>query len=105
MTFRSGPHKAVSRAAERGGPRPAPRSGRKELPDYEKPLPKTGEARLWRTLTNGDRVEMILHGNYSRTGTIDERTPDGTTVWIILDHGMGRIAVIQGDPAALVPLE
>lgn len=52
-----------------------------------------------------DRVEVIHHGNYSRAGTIDERNHDGTTVWIILDHGVGRIAVTEGDPAALVLIE
>lgn len=104
MSFRSGSPNADKRTAERGRPGPTRRSVRKALPDYEKPLPKSGEARLWRMLNGGDRVEMILHGNYSRTGTIDERTSDGTTVWVILDHGMGRVAVTQGDPAALVPL-
>lgn len=103
MTLRSRSGRDDKPTAERGRPVSGPHS-RKKLPDYEKPLPKSGEARLWRTLNDGDRVEMILHGNYSRTGTIDERTPDGTTVWVILDHGMGRVAVTQGDPAALVPL-
>lgn len=80
------------------------RRARKDLPAYEKPLPKTGEARLWRTLNSGDRVAIILSGNHSRTGTIDERTTDGNTVWIILDHGVGRVAVTQGDQIALVPM-
>lgn len=86
--------------------KPGPTAGRprKDLPDYEKPLPKTGQARLWRTLNSGDRVAIILSETHSRTGTIDERTTDGTTVWINLDHGMDRIAVTQGDPIALVPL-
>jgi hypothetical protein len=26
-------------------------------------------------------------------------------VWIILDQGMGRIAVTEGDPVALVPVQ
>jgi hypothetical protein len=83
------------------GRRPAKR--RINVPDYEKPLVPTGEARLWRTLNSGDRVEVILHhGNYTRTGFIDERTVDGSTVWIILDHGMGGICIIQGDQSALV---
>lgn len=96
MTFRSRPLKAGSPAAKR-------RTG---LPDYEKPLLPTGEARLWRTLNSGDRVEVILHcGSYSRTGIVDERTPDGSTVWVILDHGMGRICITQGDRTALVLAE
>lgn len=74
----------------------------KGLADYEKPPLQTGEARLWRTLNSGDRVELI-HGNHSRSGTIDVRTQDGRTVWIFLDHGMGRISVTQGDEIALVP--
>ncbi|MGO4653107.1 hypothetical protein AB4068_15595 [Arthrobacter sp. 2RAF22] len=84
--------------------RPAVRA-HKPVPDYEKPLVKTGEARLWRTLNRGDRVEVIHNGNYSRTGIIDDRIPDGSTIWIILDQGLGRIAVTQGDPAALVLIE
>ncbi|MDP9904625.1 hypothetical protein [Arthrobacter bambusae] len=48
---------------------------------------------------------MIHNGNYSRVGTVDERTSDGATVWIILDHGLGRIAVTEGDRAALVLIE
>ena len=93
MTFRSRPLKAGGRPAKR----------LTNVPDYEKPLVPTGEARLWRTLNSGDRVEVILHrGNYTRAGVVDERTADGSTVWIILDHGMGRICVTQGDQAALV---
>jgi hypothetical protein len=98
MTFRSRPQKAAGR--------PVKLKRRTELPDYEKPLAKTGEARLWKTLHSGDRVEIILHhGNYTRTGIVDERTADGSTVWIILDHGMGRICVTQGDQSALVLAE
>jgi hypothetical protein len=79
---------------------------RAEVPEYEKPLVRTGEARLWKTLNSGDRVELITHqGNYSRTGTIDERTADGSTVWIILDNGLGRICITQGDQSALVLAE
>jgi hypothetical protein len=77
----------------------------KPIPDYEKPLVKTGEARLWRKLNNGDRVEVVHHEKYSKRGTIDARTCDGNTVWIILDQGMGRIAVTEGDPVALVPVQ
>lgn len=80
-------------------------TGRKPVPVYEKPLVKTGEARLWRTLSSGDRVKMILDGGYSRSGTVDERMRDGSTVWIILDHGMGRVSVSEGDQAALLLLE
>lgn len=36
--------------------------GGKSVPDYEKPLVKTGEARLWRALNGGDRVEVIHNG-------------------------------------------
>ena len=96
MTFCSRPLKAGGLSAKR----------RTDVPDYEKPLVRTGEARLWRTLNSGDRVEVILHrGNYSRTGVVDERTVDGGTVWIILDHGLGRICVTQGDRSALILAE
>lgn len=96
MTIRSRSLKAGGQSAKR----------RKEVPDYEKPLIPTGEARLWRTLNSGDRVEVVLHrGNYSRTGIIDERTADGRTVWVILDHGLGRMCVTQGDQSALILAE
>lgn len=74
------------------------------IPDYEKPLPKTGKAHLWPVLKSGDRVEIYFHENYSRTGVIDVLTLDGTTVWVILDSGMGRIALTKGDVAELVLL-
>lgn len=96
MTFRSRPLKAGGRPAKR----------RADVPDYEKPLVPTGEARLWKTLKSGDRVEVILHrGSYSRTGVVDERTMDGSTVWVILDHGLGRMCVTQGDQSALMLAE
>lgn len=77
---------------------------RKPIPDYEKPLVKTGEARRWRKLNSRDRVEVVNGEKYSKSGTIDARTCDGNTVWIILDQGMGRIAVTEGDPVALAPV-
>jgi hypothetical protein len=46
----------------------------KPIPDYEKPLVKTGEARLWRKLNSGDRVEVVHKETYSKRGTIDART-------------------------------
>ena len=78
---------------------------RKPVPVYEKPLVKTGEARLWRTLASGDRVNLVFDGGYNRSGTVDVRMRDGSTVWIILDQGMGRIAISEGDQAALLPLQ
>lgn len=77
----------------------------KPIPDHEKPLVKTGAARLWRKLNSGDRVEVVHEETYSKRGTVDARTCNGSTVWIILDQGMGRIAVTEGDPVALVPFQ
>ena len=88
--------------ASRSGNR---RHNRKPVPVYDRPLVKTGEARLWRTLSSGDRVNLVVDGGYSRSGTVQERMLDGSTVWVILDHGMGRMAVSEGDAAALLPLE
>jgi hypothetical protein len=70
---------------------------------YEQPLESTGQARLWATLEVGSRVELIHHGGHSQTGVLDEVTTDRTTLWIQLDHGMGRIFITEGDPVALVP--
>ena len=75
---------------------------RQGIPEYEKPLIKTGERRLWRTLNSGDRVEVIQE-SHCRSGTIDVLMRDRSTVWILLDHGMGRISVSEGDGIALVP--
>ena len=102
MSFPSLPPGIGSGTAQK--PRSTRQAGRKgkRFAEYEKPPVQTGEARLWRTLNSGDRVELI-HGNYSANGTVDVRTPDGSTVWIFLDHGMGRISVTQGDEVALVP--
>jgi hypothetical protein len=72
---------------------------------YDEPLTPTGQARLWRSFEPGDRVEVIHNGSYSRSGTVHERMQDGTTLWILLDSGMGRIFVTEGDPVALVPYE
>ncbi|QCO96775.1 hypothetical protein FCN77_02375 [Arthrobacter sp. 24S4-2] len=70
---------------------------------YDEPVTPTGQARLWRVFQPGDRIEVIHNGTYSRTGIVHERTPDGKTLWILLDSGMGRIFVTEGDPVALVP--
>ena len=76
----------------------------KLLPAYERPLSKTGEARLWRTLSGGDRVKLVVEGDHSSSGTVDVHMDDRSTVWVFLDHGMGRIAISEGDEVALVPL-
>lgn len=106
MTFQSRPLEACPRNRASADPRPSRVKGRsrKPVPDYEKPLVKTGEALLWRKLNSGDRVEVVHKEKYSKRGTVDARTCDGNTVWIILDQGMGRIAVTEGDPVALVPV-
>lgn len=106
MTLQSQPLEARPRDWASADPRPSRGKdrNRKPVPDYEKPLVKTGEARLWRKLNSGDRVEVVHKEKYSKRGTVDARTYDGNTVWIILDQGMGRIAVTEGDPVALVPV-
>jgi hypothetical protein len=106
MTFQSRPLEARPRNWANADPRSSRVKGRnhKPVPEYEKPLVKTEEARLWLRLNSGDRVEVVHKEKYSKRGTVDTRTCDGNTVWIILDQGMGRIAVTDGDPVALVPV-
>lgn len=106
MTFQSRRLDARPRNWASADPRSSrvERRNHKPVPEYEKPLVKTGEARLWQRLNSGDRVEVVHKEKYSKTGTVDTRTCDGNTVWIILDQGMGRIAVTEGDPVALVPV-
>jgi hypothetical protein len=105
MMYQSRPLEARPRNWRDVDTRASPVKGRNRntVPAYEKPLVKTGEASLWRNLNSGDRVEVIPEGKANTGGTVDARTCDGSTVWIILDHGMGRIAVTEGDHIALVP--
>jgi hypothetical protein len=56
-------------------------------------------------LDTGTRVEIIHHGRYIQTGVLQDAAPDGKALWVILDHGMGRIFVTEGDRVALVPLD
>ncbi|MBT2549172.1 hypothetical protein [Arthrobacter sp. ISL-65] len=86
----------------KGQKKPAKQPAAQRRP-YDEPLTPTGQARLWRMFNPGDRIKVIHNGSYSRTGTVHERTHDGTTLWILLDSGMGRIFVTEGDPVALVP--
>lgn len=107
MTLQSRPLEAARpRNWVSADPRSSTVKGRnhKAVPEYEKPRVETGVARLWRKLNSGDRVEVVHKEKYSKRGTVDTRTCDGSTVWIILDQGLGRIAVTEGDPVALVAL-
>lgn len=106
MRFQSRPLEARPLNSESANSQSLRVKGRKQkpVPEYEKPLAKTGEARLWRTLNSGDRVELVRKEKASNSGTVDTRTCDGNTVWIFLDQGMGRIAVTEGDPVAIVPV-
>ena len=104
MTYRSLTVRDGAASPVQTGAGPQGRLSR-HVREYEKPLVKTGVAALWKTLKSGDKVQVILDGSHIRTGTIDERTRDGGTVWVFLDHGMGRIAISDGDGAALVLLE
>lgn len=79
--------------------------GRDIVPDYEKPLQNRGKRRLWRNLKSGERVTVIQDGNTHLTGTVDVRTQDGSTVWVWLDQGLGRVAVSEGDHTELAPLK
>lgn len=90
-------------SAQTGSRSDRTRAGR--FREYERPLARTGVSALWKVLKSGDKVQVILDGNHIRTGTVDISTRDGGTVWIFLDHGMGRIAVSDGDGVALVLLE
>lgn len=75
------------------------------VPDYEKPLQKSGKSRLWRNLKSGERVTVIQNGNTPLTGTVDVRTQDGSTVWVWLDQGLGRVAISEGDYTEMAPLK
>lgn len=56
-----------------------------------------GDLRWCGTLVPGERLEFQIPGNITGTGTVDAVMPDGSVVWLWLDHGLGRIMILAGE--------
>jgi hypothetical protein len=57
---------------------------------------------LWNSLERGNEVSLSLHGFEYYRGTLDDRTADGRTVWVIDRTGDRRLFHIEDDYDLLV---
>ena len=46
---------------------------------------------LWKSLTQGDEVSLRLRGFDIHAGTVEDRTPDGQSIWVIDRIGDRRL--------------
>ena len=54
-------------------------------------------ASVWRSLEQGDVVTVTLNGYEFHSGSVDDRTPDGRTIWVIDRIGERRLFHIDDD--------
>ncbi|BCW56717.1 hypothetical protein J2790_003418 [Paenarthrobacter nicotinovorans] len=67
------------------------------------PLRRIEPDHHWRSLRQGDRVNITLMPGYESSGVVDAVTGDATAVWVELDGGRGRTLVHVSDGVAIVP--
>jgi len=60
---------------------------------------------LWNSLEAGDVVSLSLRGFEYHRGTVDDRTADGQTIWVIDRIGERRLFHIDDDYDLLVALQ
>lgn len=51
----------------------------------------------WKYLWRGEFIEFRRDGQLKGTGWVDDLTPDGTTAWICLTGGLGRMMIHRDD--------
>lgn len=54
-------------------------------------------ASVWNSLNRGDKVKVTLHGFEYHSGSVDERTDDGRTIWVIDRLGERRLIHIDDE--------
>ncbi|MFJ4263622.1 hypothetical protein ACIPYU_14365 [Paenarthrobacter nicotinovorans] len=67
------------------------------------PLRRVEPYHHWRSLRQGDRVNVTLTPGFESAGVVDAVTGDATAVWVELDGGRGRTLVHVSDGVAIVP--
>ncbi|WP_024818907.1 hypothetical protein [Arthrobacter sp. 31Y] len=67
------------------------------------PLRRIEPDHHWRSLRQGDRVNVTLTPGFQSAGVVDAVTGDATAVWVELDDGRGRTLVHVSDGVAIVP--
>jgi len=60
---------------------------------------------LWNTLERGDVVSLSLRGFECYRGTVDDRTADGRTIWVIDRIGDRRLFHIDDEYDLFVPAQ
>ncbi|WP_426301977.1 hypothetical protein [Arthrobacter sp. R-11] len=60
---------------------------------------------LWKSLERGDLVILSQDGVPCHHGSIDDRTEDGHTIWVIDDIGHRRLFHIEDDYDLMIALE
>jgi hypothetical protein len=51
----------------------------------------------WKYLWRAEFIEFRRDGQLKGTGWVDDLTPDGTTAWICLTGGLGRMMIHRDD--------
>lgn len=67
----------------------------------QQPAPLNDPVHDWTELRHADAVEFCRDGLAITTGKIDVCSPDGTVLWILQDHGLGRVMIHQSDGFAV----
>lgn len=52
---------------------------------------------LWTSLEPGDNVLLRMHGFVHHRGTVDDRTEDGSTIWVVDRIGDRRLFHIEDE--------
>ena len=60
---------------------------------------------LWNSLERGNEVSLHLHGFEYYKGTVDDRTADGRTIWVIDRIGDRRLFHIEDEYDLFVPAQ
>ncbi|MGO4652274.1 hypothetical protein AB4068_11310 [Arthrobacter sp. 2RAF22] len=51
----------------------------------------------WEQLSASDNVEVYRQGIALAAGRVDETTPEGSIIWLFLEHGQGRVVIHKCD--------
>jgi hypothetical protein len=59
----------------------------------------------WKHLKQGNFVDARFGKTMIRSGWVDEVTPDGTSIWINLVRGMGRVLIHHDEVVELSKID
>ncbi|MCO4255965.1 hypothetical protein [Pseudarthrobacter cellobiosi] len=66
----------------------------------QQPGPPLDPVHDWGELRRTDAVEVRRH-DLATSGQVDVCSPDGSVLWILQDHGLGRIMIHESDGFAV----